>query len=184
MQRDKSTPTGPGQWLMQLEVISKSGNASPFCLPDNEGKILALAYKEEKGETKLTCTRGAYAKCIRLGYVPWIKYRGISLAPYHKACTMLIRADYLGDGSTHTISGIDIDISDELGILKPSPDALFEGGWDQHGAVCIREWRLPPSKDNQNIPTASRLRGGYGEIACDYYKAKRRGAILFSGKYP
>lgn len=182
--RDKSTSTGAGLWLMQFAVISKNGITHPFCLPDNKDETWALAYKEENGNTRLTCSRGAYAKCMRLGYVPWVKYREISLAPYHKACTMLIRADYLGDGSSHTIAGLEIDISDDLGILKPSSQAIFEGGWDQHGAVCIRKWRLPHSKDNQLASIATRLRGGYGDASCTLNSAKKRGAFLFSGKYP
>lgn len=182
--RDKPTATGAGQWLMQFVVISKSGITRPFCLPDNKGETWALAYREENGKTRLTCSSGAYAECIRLGYIPWAKYRETSLAPFHKACTMLIRADYLGDGSSHTIAGIDIDISDDLGILKPSSQVMFEGGWDQHGAVCIRKWRLPRSKDNQLSSIALRLRGGYGEASCSFDSAKKRGAILFSEKYP
>lgn len=181
--RELSTTTGAEQWLMQFAVIGTNGITRPFCLPDNKDETWALAYRGENGDTRLTCSSGAYAKCMRLGYIPWIKYRETSLAPYHKACTMLVRADYLGDGSSHTIAGIDIDISDDLGILKPSPQVMFEGGWDQHGAICIRKWRLPHSKDNQLISIAARLRGGYGESSCSLNSAKERGAILFSGKY-
>jgi hypothetical protein len=182
--RDRSTATGAEHWLMQFAVIGKNGMTRPFCLPDNKGETWALAYREENGKTRLTCSSGAYAKCLRLGYIPWLRYKETSLAPYHKACTTLIRADYLGDGSSHTVPGIAIDISDDLGILKPSSQVMFEGGWDQHGAVCIRKWRLPHSKDDQLISIASRLRGGYGEASCNLNSAKKRGAILFSGKYP
>jgi hypothetical protein len=45
--RDKSTPTGTGQWLMQFEVIGKNGITHPFCLPDNKGETWALAYREK-----------------------------------------------------------------------------------------------------------------------------------------
>jgi hypothetical protein len=182
VRRDKATPTGPGQWLMHLEIIDKSGDSRPFCLPDREGKTWALAYKEGNGDTKLTCSKGAYAKCLRMGYVPWITYRSVSLARYHKACTMLIRADYLGDGSSHTTAGVSVDISDDLGISTPSPLAVFEGGWDEKGAVCMREWRLPQPQNKKYSSIAASLRGGYGTIACDHENAKKQGAILFSGK--
>jgi hypothetical protein len=183
IRRDNATPTGPGQWLMQLEVIDKRAGTRPFCLPDHEGKTWALAFKEDNGDTKLTCSRRAYAKCIRMGYVPWITYKGVSQTPYHKACTMLLRADYLGDGSSNTSAGISVDISDELGILTPSPLALFEGGWDEQGAVCIREWRLPQPQNKKYSSMAASLRRGYGEIACDHEKAKKQGAILFNRKH-
>jgi hypothetical protein len=181
--RDAASPSGPGQWLMRFEVVKNNGQRLPLCLPDRGGNNWALAYREGEGATQLTCSRGAYAKCLRLGYLPWRSFKTVSLAPYHQACVFVMRADYLGDGSSHTSDGVAVDISDDLGLLTPSPHALFEGGWDQQGAVCIRDWRLPWTAKPNAASIAFKLRGGFGNKTCSHETAKKKGAIVFSGKF-
>lgn len=183
VKRDDASPSGPGPWLMQVEIVQANGQSIPFCLPDSAGFRWALAYREGQEAAQLTCSRGAYAKCLRLGYHPWRTFRSISLAPYHKACMHLMRADYLGDGSSHTAPGMAIDISDDLSLLTPSPESVFEGGWDQQGAVCLRQWRLPGKTRRAAAAIVAHLRGGYGEKTCSRETAKQQGALVFSGTF-
>ncbi len=183
VKRDAASPSGPGLWLMQVDIVKNDGQTIPFCLPDSTGSSWALAYKEGQETPQLTCTGGAYGKCLRLGYHPWRRFKSVSLAPYHKACINLMRADYLGDGSSHTTPGVAIDISDDLSLLTPSPDSIFEGGWDQRGAVCLRAWRLSGKARVAAASIAAQLRGGFGDKNCSLETARERGALLFSGKF-
>jgi hypothetical protein len=89
---------------------------------------------------------GAIAKCVEMGYKPWLSS---AMADLHLACSRMIRADYCGDGMPHTVVGTSIDVMDYLSIQKPSPtDASTtvapgntpyypEAEWGPNGAVCI-----------------------------------------------
>jgi ADYC domain len=98
----------------------------------------------------VTCTAGAIGKCVRLGYKPWRNAGEVaSLWDYHQACVRMMRADYGGDGVSHTRDGTFIDIFDRLGIQHFDPEdprarALEdEAAWGPDGAVCIRRTRIP-----------------------------------------
>jgi hypothetical protein len=83
------------------------------------------------------------AKCARWGYRPWQSYNGVPLAAYHQACTRMARADYCGDGESHTKDGTPVDIYDNLGLLVRGNDPLlhFEASWTPRGAYCISKQR-------------------------------------------
>ena len=87
---------------------------------------------------------GAIAKCVELGYKPWKSAPdgSGSLRDHHVACTRLIRADYCGDGESHTINGRLIDVFDGVGVQSPAGGGLLalwllEGEWSPEGARCI-----------------------------------------------
>ena len=79
----------------------------------------------------------------RASYHPWESRNGTALADYHQACTRMARADYCGDGQTHTQEGTAIDLYDRLSLLKPdpSPMSLFEATWTPSGAYCVARER-------------------------------------------
>jgi hypothetical protein len=92
------------------------------------------------------CTSGVVAKCLRWGYKPWKTVAGRALADYHQACTRMARADYCGDGVTHTQEGTLIDLYDDLGIQQQSPPDLlaplvFDAAWTTQGAYCMTKQR-------------------------------------------
>ncbi|WP_224370985.1 ADYC domain-containing protein [Hyalangium versicolor] len=96
------------------------------------------------------CENGAIAKCITWGYKPWAKKDGRSLEELHQACTRMVRADYCGDGHTHTRENSPIDVYDGLGVLarttEPSKSwdpkqASFEAAWGPEGARCLSRAR-------------------------------------------
>jgi hypothetical protein len=94
------------------------------------------------------CTTGVIAKCYRWGYRPWVTGYG-DLVTTHWTCTRLARADYCGDGTSHTRDGTLIRVWDNL----PSPGPIlareggllgllaFEAGWSTSGAVCLSHAR-------------------------------------------
>jgi hypothetical protein len=84
-----------------------------------------------------SCTGGAIYKCTEWGYRPWATYQGVSLANYHQACTRMTRADYCGDGTSHTVDGSSFNIYDNLGIQTDTESWIFEAQWSPGGATCI-----------------------------------------------
>jgi hypothetical protein len=101
----------------------------------------AGAHADRPGQFTFACQNGAIAKCADWGYQPWASKGGQSLADLHQACTRMARADYCGDGRSHTADGTIINVYDALGVQLPSsqpgrPDA-FEAAWAPDGATCI-----------------------------------------------
>ncbi len=104
------------------------------------------------------CTSGVIAKCIRWGYRPWKTVNGQPLADYHQACTRMARADYCGDGVSHTENGTLIDMFDHLQIQKRTPfdlksPMLFDGAWTPNGAYCIGKQRWFHLGELQTFPS-------------------------------
>jgi hypothetical protein len=112
----------------------------------------------------LACTdKGAIAKCVeRLEYKPWLSVKEVdhrdaswhwqSLEPYHEACVRMLRADYCGDGLSHTMDGTQIDAWDNTNTQQQTAEAWsFEAEWGPSGAVCISETRYNSQSFNQSL---------------------------------
>jgi len=128
--------------------------ACPADSDDNHVAIPLAATWNEHGDrvessTLFTfgCTSGAIAKCYRWGYRPWATGHGDVVA-LHWSCTRLARADYCGNGTTHTHDNTQINVWDNA----PSPGPIqqhgttpagmvFEAGWNTTGAVCLSHSR-------------------------------------------
>ncbi len=133
-----------------------TGKSEDLCEPDPWGQRYATpvygswdstgAHIPSTSRFVFACTSGVIAKCIRWGYRPWKSVNGRSLADYHQACTRMARADYCGDGTSHTEDGTLIDMYDDLKIQKKSPLELrsplvFDAAWTPRGARCIAKDR-------------------------------------------
>jgi hypothetical protein len=152
-------PTGTGStYLYTLEQnVGNSGDWQLACSADADGRHVAIplaATWNEHGDRvessslfTFGCTTGVIAKCYRWGYRPWVTGYG-DLATVHWTCTRLARADYCGNGVSHTHDGTLINVWDNL----PSPGPIqqqgqtpmwmvFEAGWDTGGAVCLSHAR-------------------------------------------
>jgi hypothetical protein len=108
------------------------------------------ALKDAPGKLTLACETGAITKCIRWGYKPWANRDGQSLAELHQACTRMARADYCGNGKSHTHEGTLIDMYDRLGVLSATTESSqdwdlsrvsFEAAWAPDGATCLARTR-------------------------------------------
>lgn len=123
-----------------------------------EGRALALAgvwdetgaHHDEPQRFTFACDAGALAKCVDRGYQPWATRDGQSLAGLHQACTRMLRADYCGNGQSHTRDNHIIDLYDSLGINTRtrthsagwSPErASVEAQWGADGAVLLARTR-------------------------------------------
>jgi hypothetical protein len=74
----------------------------------------------------------------------------------HEAAVRMIRADYFGDGLTHTTNGNAIDVSDKWGIQTSDTTWPIEAKWGPDGAVCLNT----PRKlfwSRGNMPKAASL---------------------------
>ena len=98
------------------------------------------------------CEDHAIAECVNMGYKPWqqakvcTKGQGCmhtTLAALHQACTRMLRADYCGDGLSHTIDGTPINAFDVFGIRTDSDGWLPEAEWGPEGARCLVRDRIP-----------------------------------------
>lgn len=108
------------------------------------------ARHEVAGKFTFACELGVIAKCTEWGYRPWAEKEGRSLEELHQACTRMARADYCGDGRSHTRAGTPIDMYDDLGVLRPSTEdsplwkrelGSFEAAWGPEGAWCLSRTR-------------------------------------------
>ncbi|QRO02608.1 hypothetical protein JRI60_20905 [Archangium violaceum] len=108
------------------------------------------AHQDAPGKLTFACENGAITKCIRWGYKPWESRDGHSLADLHQACTRMARADYCGNGRSHTHQDTAIDMYDRLGVLARTTEAAdgwdparasFEAAWAPDGATCLARTR-------------------------------------------
>ena len=129
------------------------------------------AHVEKPGSFTFACVSGVIAKCVRWGYRPWQQVNGISLKDYHQACTRMARADYCGDGVSHTREGTTVAVFDNLG---GSEEALaqgmrFEAVWTVDGAICMRRprWREPVTAIVGSRPSAIRCEDRLRKLRSD-----------------
>jgi hypothetical protein len=181
-------PTHTGStFLYTLEQwIPEDSTWQPACPVDTDGRSAAIplaATWDERGDriasTSLFtfgCTTGVIAKCYRWGYRPWLAGYGADMATMHWTCTRMARADYCGNGQSHTQDGTWINLWDNLpfpgpiqrhGLLAPL-GMVFEAGWDTGGAVCLSHMRWDVLEGLITATCPDRLiPPSLGGIACD-----------------
>jgi hypothetical protein len=123
--------------------LDSAGNAVPaLALPGRWDYRSATAgggkYTHDSTVFTFACTSGAIGKCALWGYRPWATRNGEALSFYHQACTRMVRADYCGDGTSHTTNGTVIDLYDKLGIQQDTSTWTLEAQWTPTGAHCFK----------------------------------------------
>lgn len=172
-----------------------TGTWSNVCPPDPSGLQRGFLFegwftasgehRRAPGELQLACTSDAIGKCVRLGYHPW---RSDELFAQHQACTRMLRADYCGDGSSHTRQGTLIDGYDKVGIQRdePAPGMELEAGWGVDGATCVRRTRIPEdlSLDELRARCPHKLAGRSGEACTEDWVAASTETLLINKSMP
>lgn len=171
--------------LHRAVMLDSSGADVEACEPDPHGERWMFPVRgqwdadgrrvSDAGFT-LTCSAGAQGKCVRFGYKPWtVLPDGTDLADYHRACVLLVRADYCGDHPT-TRNGMAIDIYDRLGIQRraeSADDMSFKAAWGSEHALCVTHTRVP---DNMTLDrlrqTCPWLLDRLGSVACTETEAR------------
>ena len=122
------------------------------------------------------CTDSAIAKCARdWGYKPWQSRPAptgemVHLRSLHLACVRAVRADYCGDGATHTRDGTLIDLFDSAGLVpaRPSDDLVAEAVFDRHGARRILRTRWPTTGEGaMPAPSCARTPPSQGRASLE-----------------
>jgi len=179
MRSDDIVPSvDPEIALYMVSYRAPGGAFHPLCL-DRQGVPaaalpLAGAWDESEGTPTggsriddpslftFACEGYALAKCVEMGYKPWrtvLECNGMgscqprSLAPFHEACTRMLRADYCGNGTPMTRDGTAVDVIDSLGLqVSERPGWIFEAEWSVNGAVCVvnPRWRFLPSGEDDD----------------------------------
>lgn len=91
------------------------------------------------------CLSGAVGKAALWGYSPWNTGDDA-----HQTATRVVRADFCGDGTSYTLQGTPLQLSDVFGIRHFVKDEKeTEAMWGPTGAECIRSPRR--GQDPQSI---------------------------------
>lgn len=149
----------------------KFGAWEPLCVDSNGDAVPAVLLTDiwdpETGDkvtpapsdaVTFACVDAALGKCAVWGYRPWASLDvDTPLADYHQACTRMVRADYCGDGVSHTSEGTTIHVLDQIGIEVLDLDLNFavEAEWGPDGAACLNpeNTRLPDQDIACGLPT-------------------------------
>ncbi|WP_374565942.1 ADYC domain-containing protein [Ideonella sp.] len=185
-------PSGRTWWAHELSVQLASGSWQPLCAPHSDGTQYAVVLPGREmpdgslGEGDgfaLSCTTGALAKCLRMGYEPWHSGPGgHRMRAAFQACLRMVRADYGGDGTPHTENGQRIDVFDDLGVQEADrlPGQSFEAGWSPQGAVCVHHPRVATASTLADLQARyPALHGQTGDLCTEAY-ARSLGALVFN----
>jgi len=108
------------------------------------------ARHDAPGKLTFACENGVITKCVLFGYKPWAVHEGKPVTDLHQTCTRVARADYCGNGRSHTRDNNPVDIYDRLGLVQPETRATalwdpsrgsFEAAWAPDGATCLARTR-------------------------------------------
>ncbi|MFL5377170.1 MAG: ADYC domain-containing protein [Myxococcales bacterium] len=99
-----------------------------------------------------TCRHYAAAKCVEMGYQPWVTSPA-PLEPYFQTCTRVLRADYCGDGTSFTVDGTLINIYDRLGVQTDTETWMGEAEWGPKGALCMAPQQLDRFRNTTSTPS-------------------------------
>jgi hypothetical protein len=134
----------------------------PVCTSGASAVVLAGTWRADGAHAAsgtlatFACPGGALAKCVDFGYAPWrAGVDGQSLAPLHQACTRAVRADYCGDGTSHTRDHTQINLWDAAGVQADGTDWTPEAEWTEDGARCLSglatRAESPPSCEAEKV---------------------------------
>lgn len=116
-----------------------------------EGVVGGGAKIDDPATFTFACLGRVAAKCVEMGYMPWrralVCHAGEGcevqdIGHLHQACTRMLRGDYCGDGTAHTIDGMSVNVYDGFAIREDSEDWEVEAEWTTEGARCVSRTRM------------------------------------------
>jgi hypothetical protein len=158
-------PSGSGFILYKVKYFDPASPSSgwlDYCGPGGTNKAVVLMGTWDK-EAKFSpspsgnpfsfaCIDTAAGKCQRDPKLYNTTLSDTLPSDYFQACTRMLRADYCGDGKSHTVTGRPISVKDKLGRnagWDHVPDGrpwVYETGWGRDGANCVRGDARAPTK--------------------------------------
>ena len=152
----------PGATAWATLCKDGAGKGVPALLLSNYWDPSNGSRVDAPGAITLACSNAALGKCVRWGYRPWATStmcsdgvcRTVSLADHHQACTRMVRADYCGNGTAHTVDGTPIDVFDNLAPQAQSRSTSWqvEAKWTPRGATCLGKTRATQLLDEAKYP--------------------------------
>ena len=109
------------------------------------------SHVDDESAFTFACRGYVLAKCVEAGYKPWKKTmvctpgegcQMSTLAAHHQTCTRMLRADYCGNGISHTVDATPVNFYDDFGVRYDSQDWAVEAEWDEDGAICAVTGRI------------------------------------------
>ncbi len=128
--------------------VGGSGQIEPLCpstSPENQWFTLIAGETYDRvthtvvadpRTVSLACVGEAAAKMKLMGYGP---HGNRGAGPEEREATLrMITADYCGDGTSFTASGVAVAWRDAAGtVLPPTAEKTMEALWNEHGAICL-----------------------------------------------
>ena len=139
---------GNNDVLAYAVSISTDAGWQPLCGYESDGSVrqaLAVAgswnyqtgaWSESTDEFTFACRHASIAKCVELGYKS-----SIGFGDHQHACVRMLRADYCGDGVSHTVNGTPINLYDAVGVQLDSESWPVDAEWTPDGALCLYHHR-------------------------------------------
>jgi len=122
------------------------------------------------------CRHSSAAQCVEaLQYKPWKTAAGVSLGDHHRACVRALRADFCGDGRSHTEDGHLVNIYDAIGVQDDTERWPIEAEWDVAGARCFMPHRRSAVNDQMTCD-----QGNQDVRRCGAYTDFRSGTLLMT----
>ena len=136
-----ATTSGP-----QPLCVGSTGANEAILLPGT-WNLTTVRHQSDANMFTVACRGATFAKCLELGY------KGdLALDTFHQACVRALRADYCGDGVSHTVNGTQINIYDVLGVQRDTQAWAVEANWTTEGAICINKGRLGTAMTTPTVP--------------------------------
>ena len=148
-----STTDVPGMLAYEITAggdnVCGSSGAKALLLPGNWNYATGGLDSQDANYFTVACRGAAIAKCAEWGYHDldeWSETDGsttqhVAGTYFHEACVRMVRADYCGDGHSHTQNGTAIDVYDVAGIQTPDSSMALEAEWSASGAKCVKHVR-------------------------------------------
>ena len=158
-------PLGYSLWMAyQLKLeLGEGREAVSACRDEGDVAFPILGYWDASGKYirdpdtfSFACTRRSVANCLRRGYLD--DSANPDTPSIFEACIRMSRADYCGDGASHTKHGTFVMEWDNRNIA-PKPSLIepltFEAAWNKDGMVCSARTRW---NDPAQVPVPGCLR--------------------------
>jgi hypothetical protein len=146
---DVATLTGDNADVVAYTVsVSTDDGWVPLCgyeSDDSPRQALAVAgtwnpttgaWSDAAGEFSFACRHASIAKCVELGYKTSLGY-----GDHQHACVRMLRADYCGDGTSHTVNGTPINLYDDADVQADTESWPVDAEWGPDGALCFHHYR-------------------------------------------
>lgn len=113
----------------------------PSANPDEQWFTLIADQLVDRKNSNLVAAPGWVSfACVNeaLGKMKFLNYHATGSTARRKATLLMLTADYCGDGTHFTVSGVPVAWRDTAGTVQPPfAENELEAMWDDNGAICL-----------------------------------------------